>query len=199
MMHKINVWHEYSKSLQVLFYRCFHQQFCTLISYNSSTKCKALSDFLITIALHFKHFSSFWFKSSEFLTQVFLLFTEDMSMRILCPRNSSKLSPSTKQSKSDSCESSHWMILIYIVTVIESKVHTQVLIVDKAVNWIGYWQDTQDSAWPQQVPTDPGLGALAPEQSVRPGPRPGRDRQDHGQKGKVNSKVQIGNAISMIQ
>lgn len=83
------------------------------------------------------------------------------------------------------------MILIYIVTVIESKVHTQVLIVDKAVNWIGYWQDTQDSAWPQQVPTDPGLGALAPEQSVRPGPRPGRDRQDHGQKGKVNSKVQI--------
>lgn len=91
------------------------------------------------------------------------------------------------------------MILIYIVTVIESKVQTQVLIVDKAVNWIGYWQDTQDSAWPQQVPTDPGLGALAPEQSVRPGPRPGRDRQDHGQKGKVNSKVQIGNAISMIQ
>lgn len=181
----------------------FHQQFCTLISYNSSTKCKAVSDFLITLALCLKHFSSFWFKSSEFLTRVFLLFTEDMSMRILCPRNSSKSSPSTKQSKSDSCESSHYIIewsssTMYIVTVIESKVQTQVLIVDKAVNWIGYWQDTQDSAWPQQVPTDPGLGALAPEQSVRPGPRPGRDRQDNGQKGKVNSKVQIGNAISMI-
>lgn len=109
-MHKINVWHEYSKSLPVLFYRCFHQQFCTLISYNSSTKCKAVYDFLITLALCLKHFSSFWFKSSEFLTRVFLLFTEDMSMRILCPRNSSKSSPSTKQSKSDSCESSHFII-----------------------------------------------------------------------------------------
>lgn len=37
----------------------FRPQFCTLISYNSSTNCEALYDSLITLALRFKHFSSF--------------------------------------------------------------------------------------------------------------------------------------------
>lgn len=48
-----------AKAYKFCFISVFHQQFCTLISYNSSTKCKALSDFLITIALRLKHFSSF--------------------------------------------------------------------------------------------------------------------------------------------
>lgn len=42
---------------------------------------------------------------------------------------------------------------------------------------------------------------MAPEQSVCPGPGPGRDWQNHGQKGKVISHysgLKIENAITMI-